>query len=126
MEPPRFPGRFNLLALVDAIAEARERGWLRIGATLISGDLASQKRFAKYILQLAADTRKDGGPHSATIPGGSRFSDSFVLTFATGGARESFAAARAHLADYNVAKKHRLGVAMGAVLLFNSEQSPSL
>ena len=29
-------------------------------------------------------------------------------------------------ADYNVAKKHQLSVAMGAVLLFNSEENPSL
>jgi hypothetical protein len=123
---PRLHAHLDLLALVDAIARAREPGWLRIGATLISGSSATQRRFVESIISIAVNTRIDGDRHSLTFPGGSRFADSFVLTFATGGRRESLPTLRTDMAEYIGAKKHQLGVSMGAVLLFNSDETPSL
>ena len=123
---PRMRAEPILLELVDKIAVARESGWLRIGATILNANSASQKRIVNWVRMLTDATKRDGNPHSATIPGGSRFADSFVLTIATRGVTEAVVDACNRLVGYTSAKKHQLKVAMGAGLLLEAGENLSL
>jgi len=55
-----------------------------------------------------------------TIPGGSRFADSFVLIIATRGVSETVIDARNRLREYTSAKKHQLKLAMGLGILLDA------
>ena len=123
---PRMRADPILLELVDKIAVARESGWLRIGATILNANSASQKRIVNWVRMLTDATIRDGNPHSATIPGGNRFADSFVLTIATRGVTEAVVDACSRLKGYTSAKKHQLKVAMGAGLLLEAGENLSL
>jgi hypothetical protein len=123
---PRMRAEPILLELVDKIAEAHESGWLRIGATILNANSASQKRMVNWIQMLNDATKHDGNWHSATIPGGSNFADSFVLTIATRGVSEAVMDACIRLKEYTYAKKHQLKVAMGAGILLEAGEDLSL
>jgi hypothetical protein len=117
---PRLRAEPILLELIDKIAEAHESGWLRIGATILNASSASQKRMVNWIQMLNDATDRDGNWHSATIPGGSRFADSFVLIIATRGVSETVIDARNRLREYTSAKKHQLKLAMGLGILLDA------
>lgn len=123
---PQFRARPELLELVDQLCEAGPPGWLRVGATLLDGSSATQNRFVNYIRLIAEDTQSDRGTHSVTIAGGTKFTDSFVLTFSTIAIAGDVASALENLISYSAAKKHQLKVAMAAGLILGGNDALNL
>jgi hypothetical protein len=112
----------GLLQLIDELTARREPGWLAMSATLLDGDTATQRRWARFGERLAAQTRADARPHSIAMPGGTRRGNSFLLVWMTP-APNVAAAARAHLAAYTTAKKHQLQLDRSLGLLYRSDNS---
>ncbi|MEU4643376.1 hypothetical protein [Micromonospora sp. NPDC023814] len=120
-DKPRLMADRGLLQLVDDLAARAEPGWLAMSATLLSGDTPTQRRWAGLGERLAGQTRADGRPHSAAMPGGTRRGDSFVLVWMTHPPYGALAAAHAELARYASAKKHQWQLDRSFGLLYNGD-----
>ncbi len=116
---PRFNRDPDLSTLVDTLAAQQGQGWLRVGTTLFEASGPVQRKFAHYASQLVDMTRRDRLPHTATVAGGTRADQSYVLVWASRAPRESVEEATRHLRTYVSAKKHQLQAALGAGLLFD-------
>jgi len=115
---PRLRANSTVCALVDALTDSQDHGWLRIGTALLGLSGPVQRSSARYARQLADLTIQDGQPHSITTAGGTRADNSFVLAWATMAPGEIRASAEENLKRYVAAKKHQLQFAMGGGLLF--------
>ncbi|MGC4901171.1 hypothetical protein ACLQ2Y_17760 [Micromonospora echinospora] len=120
-DKPRLMADRGLMQLIDDLAARAEPGWLAMSATLLGGDTPTQRRWAGLGERLAGQTRADGRPHSAGMPGGTRRGDSFVLVWMTHPSYVAPAAARAELAGYASAKKHQWQLDRSFGLLYDGD-----
>ncbi|WP_336644621.1 hypothetical protein [Microbacterium sp. USHLN186] len=105
--------------LVDELASRKDFGWLSIGATLLSGDGQTQRKWARIPRKLLARPRKDGQGRSYFEGVGSAQTDAWALVWVTqprGQTRESIAA---NAATYLRDKKYQTRVARGAAFIFD-------
>ncbi|MEU9510710.1 hypothetical protein AB0D32_31030 [Micromonospora sp. NPDC048170] len=120
-DKPRLMADRGLLQLVDNLTARAEPGWLAMSATLLGGDTPTQRRWAGLGERLAGQTRADGRPHSAAMPGGTRRGDSFVLVWMTHPPYGAPTAAHAELARYASAKKHQWQLDRSFGLLYDGD-----
>jgi hypothetical protein len=117
---PRMNANAELVDLVDALHELACPGWLRLGATMLDASGPTQRAFSQYSKDLLAMTREDGKHHSFTVLGGSRAQNAFVLIWASIAPGMPLDMATEHLRKYVTAKKHQVGAAFAAGLLFGA------
>jgi hypothetical protein len=116
---PRFNPDPQLVILVDALANQRKQGWLRVGTTLLDASGALQKKLGRYPHDLVQLTSHDRSPHTAAAAGGTRAKESYVLVWASKAPGQTIEDASSRLATYVSAKQHQVQVAFGAGFLFD-------
>jgi len=118
---PSLNAEPDILKLVDSMEMIASPGWLRVGATLLAGSGKLQKQLARYPTELARLVAKDNSTHTNTIIGGATTGDSFVIVWAVAPRGMPLTNYVRHLNRYVKAKKHQLQVAIGAALVFRSD-----
>jgi hypothetical protein len=116
---PKLNANHRLYAIVKALAERADPGWLRTGATLLDASSATQQKYVSSLERLVHLSGEDGKPHTIAIVGGTRADNSFVLIWSSQGATEDATDAQVRTSEYLAAKKHQCGAALGVALIFD-------
>jgi hypothetical protein len=121
---PAINAEPEILALVDQITAAQEKGWLSTTTCLISADTALRRKFATYGPLLADATRRDGDAHTMTTVIGERAQSVSLVCWLS----RPNAVQPSHSADFDtyyleylVAKKYQLQAARAAMLVFTQD-----
>lgn len=124
-EQPAKPTRWRspLDELVDQLAARRTFGWLSIGATLLEGDTATQRKFAAIPKELLSHPSHNGRGRSYTVPvvGTAVPDESWLLVWATRPATIGLESEVERLTSYARAKKYQLGLRRAAVFIYGED-----
>lgn len=108
-----------LAPLIDWLHDNGVFGWLSIGATLLEGSSAAQRRLSAYPVELTSNPAPNGKPRSVALPWGlSRF-DGWLFVWMTRPEAMDGERVMRHAHAYMVAKKHQLGFRRGASFVYD-------
>lgn len=113
----------ELKILVDEITSAADPGWLSTTTALISGDLATCRKYAAFGAELVRATLIDGSPHMMTSINGDRGQSLVILVWLSspgGLSAEQTRKFDEHYYEYLAAKKHQVQAPRAALLIFDS------
>ncbi len=110
-----------LADLVDELQARRVRGWLSIGATLLEGSTAAQRKLAKIAPALLDNPSDYGIGRTVTVPitASTVSEEGWLLVWATLPPGTDVTTEEQRLRGYLRAKKHQLSLPRGVVFLYD-------
>lgn len=108
-----------LAPLIDLLHQQKIFGWLSIGAALLAGSSAMQRKLAAYPTELTSHPSPNGTPRSLAIPWGLNKQDGWLLVWMTRpmAMDGDEVIHRAHA--YMVVKKHQAGLRRGVSFVYD-------
>lgn len=108
-----------LRELLDELKTNRAFGWLSIGATLLSGAMATQERMARIPRELLGNPFEDGRGRSMTMPIVDVRGDGWVLAWITRPPTKDVDEFAHEMRTYVQAKAHQWGMLRAAAFLYD-------
>lgn len=117
---PKMP-ETSIVDLVDEIHDRQSFGWLSVGATLRSGNTATQERFARQAKDLLNNPNPRGAGRSMTFPlaNGVHTDEGWVLVWVTKPASEPLGPWETEIREYMRAKAHQLNIPRVAAFAYD-------
>ena len=119
---PSLETHSEIRSIVDLLEQLQQPGWLSIGVALLDRDESSQQGIVACIAEMVGRTRQDGRNHTACIVRHGQASESSTLIFCSVGDASIADAEMNHLAGYVTAKKYQMRTAIGAGILFDTQE----
>lgn len=119
---PELKTEPGIRTIINALSDCQAPGWLSISTALLSQELTDQRFTVDRLTEALNRTRTDSENHTACVVVGEAASETATLIFSTVVDIDKADAEMDHLDGYVTAMKHQMQTAIGAGLMFDTNE----